>query len=264
MVADNQEANITVGESIPIVERVTVTTGGVLVPQVNYQDVGIILDVEPHINPDGFVRMEILQTVSDITGSTVDLGQGLTSPIFLDREAETTVTVKDNETVVLGGLITTRDETREQKVPILGDIPLLGWLARNEIMTSSRTELLVILTPRVVRTIDDYRELSVQERDRTGYLPDEVLTSELMNELRVSPEDLAPAEGEGLLGPFPEAPADKESDAHDREVYGPQRASSSDQGRQEQGGGDPDSYDVPISWAGSVSRWADRAARQHR
>ena len=162
--------------------------------------------------------------------------------------------------MVLGGLITTKSDTREQKIPVLGDIPLLGWLARNQIVEDSRTELLVILTPRVVRSVEDYRELSIQERDRTGVLPDEVLTSELMDGLRVSPADLTPPEAEDMLGPFPEGPEGKHREPYDEEVYGPQRASSAERGRDEKRD-DPDSYDVPISWAGSRSGWTARKAK---
>jgi type II secretion system protein D len=262
---DNQEARIEISNNVPYVSQSSITAGGVVQTSVSREDIGIILEVTPHINPDGFVRMEIRQEVSDITGSTVDIGQGLTAPVFFKREAETTVTVKDNETVVLGGLITSRDESREQKVPLLGDVPVLGVLFRNQDKETKHTELLVILTPRVVRTVEDYRELSNQERDRTGELPAEVLTSELMNNLRVSPEQLAPAEGEGLIGPFPQAPETIErEEEYDKDVYGPVRSSSSGEDAGQAEGGDPDSYDVPISWAGGGSEWTAGKAKQQK
>ncbi len=261
---DNQEAHIEITNDVPYTAGSTVTATGIVQTTVARRAVGIELTVTPHINPDGFVRMDILQTVSDITGSTVDVGGGVTSPIFLDREAQTTVTVKDNETVVLGGLITTRDEVRQQKVPILGDIPLLGWLARNEVTTSSRTELLVILTPRVVRTVEDYRELSIRERDHTGVLPDDVLTSPLMKGLRVKPENLRPFVSKGLLDPFPsriarEAKQEEPEEEFDEEVYGPLRPASVGEEDLDEEIDDPDSYDVPISWSASDSTWAARS-----
>jgi len=262
---DNQEARIEISNNVPYVSQSSITAGGVVQTSVSREDIGIILEVTPHINPDGFVRMEIRQEVSDITGSTVDIGQGITAPIFFKREAETVVTVKNNETIVLGGLITSRDEVREQKVPILGDVPVLGLLFRNQSLQTSHTELLVILTPRVLRTVEDYRELSIQERDRTGELPDEVLKNELMNALQVSPEELAPAESEGLLGPFPEGPETIEpEEGFDPDIYGPTRSSSSSESEQAQEGGDANSYDVPISWAGFSSRWADSPAKQRK
>ncbi|MBU0617638.1 MAG: hypothetical protein KKI02_07965, partial [Planctomycetes bacterium] len=268
---DNQEARIEIINDVPYPAGTSAGIGGIITTNVQRKDVGIKLVVTPHINPDGFVRMEIVQEVSDITGSTVDVGQGITSPIFFKREAETVVTVKDNETVVLGGLITSREEVREQKVPILGDIPILGSLFSNRNNETSRTELLVILTPRVVRTVEDYRDLSAQERDLTGELPDAVLTSELMRGLRVSPEDLKPRASEGQLGPFPkreewepEQGEPEPEEEYDPDIYGPPRpASAGGEDLDDEGVEDPDSYDVPISWAGSDSTWADRRSR-HR
>ena len=76
------------------------------------------------INPDGFVRLEIRQEVSGLTDSTIAVGPGLTAPIFSLNVAETVVTVRDNETVVLGGLIESRDSKVEQKIPLMGDMPV--------------------------------------------------------------------------------------------------------------------------------------------
>jgi general secretion pathway protein D len=264
---DNQEASIEITNDVPYATGTTILNN-TSSTNVSRKDVGIKLIVTPHINPDGFVRMEIEQEVSDLTSSTVDIGNGLTSPIFFKRNAKTVVTVKDDETVVLGGLITTRDEVREQKVPILGDIPILNLLFSNRSNESKRTELLVVLTPRVVRTPDDYRELSVQERNRTGKMPDAVLTNELMDGLRVAPEDLKSAQKSDLISPKtkaktktliepkaePQAPPEPEDDD-----YGPVQAGVPASG----GGGasadeESDSYDVPISMAHTDAAWADR------
>ena len=253
---DNLEARIEITNDVPYVTGTSTSIAGQIQTSVARQDVGIILEVTPHINLDGYVRMHVRQEVSDLTGSTIDVGQGVTAPIFFRREAETDVTVKDAETAVLGGLITTRDETREQKIPVLGDIPVLGLLFRNENLTSSRTELLVILTPRVVRTVDDLRELSAQERDRTGELPDEVLTSALMEKLRVSPEDLVPIAGADMTGPFPPTPA--AAPTHDQDIYGPPRPTQSIQPA-----GDPqNTYDIPVSRAAGASQTMQRSQNQ--
>ena len=257
---DNQEANIKITNDVPYAAGSTVTATGIVQTTVNRREVGIELTVTPHINPDGFVRMEIEQTVSDITGSTVNIGEGLTSPIFLDRTATTTVTVRDNETVVLGGLITTRDEVREQKVPLIGDIPILGRLFSNEKTETKHTELLVILTPRVVRTVEDYRELSLAERDRTGAIPPQVLSNELMNGLRVRPEDLPP-EGKERLGP---SPGQEQPEEYDRDVYGPIRSSLEPAPAEPEPAADPESYDVPLSRAGARPTGVSVAARQAR
>jgi len=240
---DNQTALIDISDDVPYVTGTSTSIAGQITTQVARERIGIKLEVTPQINPDGFVRMEINQEVSDFTGSTVDVGQGVTAPVFFRRQAQTTVTVKDNETIVLGGLITSREERREQKIPILGDIPGLGLLFSNRQNDARKSELLVILTPRVIRTIEDYRELSIAERDRTGLMSEETLTSPLMNGLRVQPEELPPAEGEPLLGPFPNGAApENEAPAEDDE-YGPPRPKPARDAT------DPaaDTYDVPVT-----------------
>lgn len=243
---DNQEARIEITRDVPYPSG-TATVAGQTTTTVARQDVGIILQVTPQINPDGFVRMEIRQEVSDLTGSTVDVGPGVTAPIFFKREAETVVTVRDNETVVLGGLITRRDETREQKVPFVGDIPILGLLFRNDVTMSERTELLVILTPRVIRTVEDFREISVQERDTAKVIPPDFLTDPLMKGLRVNPEDLAPMEERIMLAPFPDVPPAEPRPISEDE-YGPVRPKP----RTERGS-TTESYDVPLTRAAAAA-----------
>jgi general secretion pathway protein D len=243
---DNQEAYIDISNDVPYVTGTSTTTGGQITTSVARERIGIKLQVTPQINPDGFVRMEIQQEVSDFAGSTVDVGQGVTAPVFFRREAKTTVTVKDNETVVLGGLITSRVENREQKVPLIGDIPGLGLLFRNQTDSTKRTELLVVLTPHVVRTVDDYRALSVAERDRMEVIPTDVLSDPLMQGLRVSPEEVREIEAEqggpALIGR--ETPAAR--DENTRDQYGPLRPAR--QPETAPAPSEPDSYDVPLTY----------------
>jgi type II secretion system protein D len=187
MVADNQEANITVGENVPVVNNVTVTSGTV-VPSVNYEKVGIILDVEPHINPDGYVNLHIMPEISAIGTSSVTIGSGISLPVFTERSADTWVTVRDGETIVIGGLITSNDRDSENKVPVAGDIPFLGPLFRSTVTDKTKTELLIVLTPKVIRSETEAREISVEARDQTGLL-DRVRTNPLMEKLRIHSAD---------------------------------------------------------------------------
>jgi type II secretion system protein D len=244
---DNQEATIDIVTQIPVVTQSTTTGTGQLQVSTDYKDAGIKLIVTPQINPDGFVRMEIEQEVSDFTGSTVSVGAGVNLPIIFKRNANTTVTVKDNETVVLGGLITSKEEQQEQKVPILGDVPGLGVLFRSQVDSTSRTELLIVLTPRVLRTIEDYRDASIEVRDETGTLPTDVLTSPLMKGLRVEPKERVRLKDENLLGPFPSEPRrDEHESPWNDDTYGPPGPASArpvEAGTQV----DPNSYDVPIT-----------------
>ncbi|MBN2446279.1 MAG: hypothetical protein JXO22_06120, partial [Phycisphaerae bacterium] len=245
---DNQEASIEITNDTPYVSSTSTSDSGQITTAVNRQDVGIILGVKPQINPDGFVRLEIKQEVSDLTDSTIQVGSGVTSPIFFKRIAETTVTVKDNETVVLGGMIRSRDERTESKVPIIGDVPVLGSLFRYDNDNTQRTELLVILTPRIIRSVNDFREVSLTKRDENDIIPDSVLTNPLMNKLRARPEDLLPA-GHEELGPFPadnNAARELEEEIKSDE-YGP--LGNLRELRRELKGGiiEPDSYDLPVT-----------------
>ncbi len=247
---DNKPASFEVTDDVPYVNSTSTTTGGQITTSVSRERVGITLTVTPQINPDGWVRMEIRQEASEFSGSTVDVGQGITAPVFLRRIAETNVQVKDNETIVLGGLVRTREERREQKVPLVGDIPFLGTLFRNQSHTTNRSELLVILTPHVIRSIEDYRELSATERDRTGIIPPDVLTSPLMQGLQVKPDNLI-IDGQPRPDLKPVTP--REEDEPDdggpaNEQYGPSKpAAMLERVRKELNGtADPNSYDVPL------------------
>ena len=214
MVENNEEANITIGDRVPIATGTTFTDAGNTSTTINYEDVGIILDVTPHINPDGFVNLEIHPEISQVSDSSVQLTEGLAAPIISERSAETVVTVKDGETVVIGGLITTTERETESKVPILGDIPGLGILFRNTSNSTRKTELLIVLTVNVLRTVEDVRMMSVEQRDMTGLL-ENVARDPLMEGLRIRAEEngLAPAEPGQLDRP---QPVDR-----DRDLYGP-------------------------------------------
>lgn len=186
MVSDNKTGTISVGDSVPFVTNVILGTGSQPPQsQVTYKDIGIILKVTPHINPEGWVNMEIAPEISAISQSqTVVISQGVNAQVFSKRAADTTVNVRDGETVVLGGLITTRDETLESGIPLIKDIPVVGLAARVTKVSKKKTELLIIMTPRVVRTAEDARRLSIEERDNTGLL-ENIRRSPLMQGLQV-------------------------------------------------------------------------------
>jgi len=188
MCQNNQTANISVGQDVPTVTGSTIGIGGQATSQVQYQKVGIILDVEPHINPDGFVYMNVRPEVSSISDSSVNIGNGAVLPIFNSRSAETTVAVKDGETVIIGGLITTIDNESESKVPVLGDLPGIGAAFRSTVRTKNRTELLIALTPQIVRTVEDARRTSIAHRDESGIITDKMKQSILFGKLKIEPE----------------------------------------------------------------------------
>lgn len=168
---NNEPARIQVGEDVPIVDGVERSSQGQTFANVRREKVGIILDVTPSISSEGFVRMEISPVISNLTTRSVELSSGISSPIIAERTVDTVVTVKDGQSVVIGGLIQTTEEQRKSKVPFLGDIPIFGAPFRTTSMSNVKTELLVILTPRVVGGQSDVdvarvREISQQAIDR--------------------------------------------------------------------------------------------------
>ncbi len=150
IVNNNEEASINVGENIAIVTGVDRDQFGGSNANVERRDVGIILNVRPSISSDGFVRVDIAPEISQLSQRSVEIDENFSAPIITQRLVDTTVTVKDGQTVVIGGLIQTIDEYRKTKAKGLGDLPLLGPLFRTKDESKVKTELLVILTPYVI------------------------------------------------------------------------------------------------------------------
>lgn len=224
MVRNGEEGKITIADEVPIVESSQQSDTGSVRSNITRQDVGIVLTATPHISPDGYVTIKLTQEISNISGDTLQLTEGVTSPIFSKREVDTNVTVRDGETVIIGGLIQSRDSQGENKVPILGDIPYLGVLFRSTNVSKSRTELMVVLTVDVLRTDADVRDMSVTERDRF-MLPENILQSPFMQGLRILPEEssLGPVSPKAHPG-LPAAPRPVEppgSPAGRPRIYGP-------------------------------------------
>jgi general secretion pathway protein D len=154
---DNQEANILVGESVPVpvstVSSVIGNTGTLATGQLNsnieYKDAAIELTVTPRINPNGYVRMDIQQKVNDF-GASVQVN-GTSIPTITKREAKSSVAVQDGSTIVLGGLIKENKTVSETKVPFLGDIPFFGQVFKSKTSNKIRNELIIFIRPTVMR-----------------------------------------------------------------------------------------------------------------
>jgi len=193
MVTDNSPAIITIGEQIPYSGETTISNG-VAQTSVEFLDVSITLNVTPHISPGGNILMDIDQVVNSLV-EFINVGPNQTAPRTTNRRAGTTLIVKDDQTIVLGGIISDQDRRNVQKIPILGDIPLLGQLFRSTTRTKNRTELVVFITPHIVAedgsgksgTVDDIREY---ERQRLKVDPLKVLDAPFRRPLDIRPEDL--------------------------------------------------------------------------
>ena len=124
---NNQPATITVGQSVPLITNVRYDTFGNAINSVNYTDVGIILRVTPFIHPDGMVEMIVSPEISSLTDQTVPISTGVSVPVIAKRSADTVVVTPHGQTVIIGGLMQNNKTATENKVPILGDIPVLGF-----------------------------------------------------------------------------------------------------------------------------------------
>jgi len=155
LTTDNTEAKIMSGEQVPIRTGDT-TSSSYTYSDYEYKDVGIQLDVKPRINPERYVTLELTQT-SDTLGDQTDVGNGSTMYRINKREMTASVSVPSRSTIVLGGLVQTSAEKSESRVPILGSIPILGSLFRSSSKSQRRTELLVLITPYVLRTPEEAR-----------------------------------------------------------------------------------------------------------
>jgi general secretion pathway protein D len=166
VVLDHQTAYLQVGDEVPTVTASaisTITTNAPIVNSVLYIGTGVILQVTPRVNNSGFVTLDIDQSVSDVTTTT---SSTIDSPTIRQRHINTTVTVQGGETVALGGLITDNRTVDHSGIPILKDIPVLGFLFGQRSNTKARTELLVLLTPRILRDQRDATAATDELRER--------------------------------------------------------------------------------------------------
>jgi general secretion pathway protein D len=168
MVLDNHTAAIHVGDQQPIRSASTITTGGNVQNSIQYKDTGVKLEVTPSVNDGGLVTLDIDQSITDV--GPVDAATGQRS--FLERNVSSRVAIRSGESVVLGGLIRDNESQGRSGVPLLMDIPGLGALFSTTNTVSSRTELLIFISPRVVEGLQDLRDLNAEMRDRMKGLTD--------------------------------------------------------------------------------------------
>ena len=172
MVLNNHTAQIMVGNQQPIRSAETIITGGNVSTSIQYKDTGVALSVTPSVNAGNMVTMAINQAVTDVGAvDTEATGQRA----FLQRQINSKVAIRSGEALVLGGLIRDNNTSGSNGVPLLHEIPLLGALFGTKSNKGQRTELLVVITPRVLRSDQDAREVSAEMRDRmksfSGHAP---------------------------------------------------------------------------------------------
>lgn len=175
LAADNQKAKIVVGENRPFpTGQAQGITGGTLVT-IERKDVGVTLEITPQVMENDLIRLEIKQEVTAIAENVAQtIGSGTSSvpvgPTTTKRSMETTTIAKDQQTIVIGGLVRDNHIINERKVPLLGDIPFLGWLFRFQSVSVQKLNLLVFLTPSIVTDEVDIVELNARKSAELGTL----------------------------------------------------------------------------------------------
>ncbi len=202
---DNQQAEIVVGETVPFktATKYDSTSNAQTVDTYDYRDVGLTLRLTPQINRDRFVRLKVFSQLEAMVNTTGSSATSLT-PTTLKRKAETSLLVKDGQTVVIGGLLRDDQTMTESKVPLLGDIPLLGALFRSRSTKDQKTNLLIFLTPHIIAS-----EVEASEAAKAKLRSSPLLPARLEG-VSLDPPGAAPGQGApaGTAAPAVPAPAE--------------------------------------------------------
>lgn len=173
LTTDNEDAEILVGQNIPYQSGFTSSLGGATgltswtpIVSIQRQDVALKMKIKPQINQSDYVKLNIEQEVSEVAGTDPLLG-----PTTTKRSAKTVVVVKDQQTVAIGGLMRDNQSVSVSKVPILGDIPIIGWLFRSKETKNTKTNLLLFLTPYIISDKEDFRRIFERKmRERKEFI----------------------------------------------------------------------------------------------
>lgn len=191
LTSDNEEAEIIVGSNVPIVtSRLTDAVGGNDLAQsvsVERKDVALILRFTPQVTEGDLVRLNVYQESSDVLTTEGDLG-----PTFSKRVLRNTIIAENGRTVVLGGLIDTKIDENITKIPLLGDIPFIGWLFKHKSSTERKTNLLVFINPTIIRDAEDLARVTGRNRTVADRLMNDKTRSALP-ENYFAPEKVKPA-----------------------------------------------------------------------
>lgn len=181
LTSDNKEAEIIVGENVPfITQRETgVTTGTAVLNSIQRQDIGIILRITPQITEGDHVKLDIYQEISSLKTQS-DILTSTVGPSITKRSTKTSIVVKDSQTVVIGGLIQEKDEDSSSQMPLLGDIPVLGWLFKTKKVEKNKTNLLVFLTPTVVKEAARLADITSRKQKEFGVAENRFFEGELL------------------------------------------------------------------------------------
>jgi general secretion pathway protein D len=166
LVLDHHIATLQVGDQVPVPvqqSESTLTAGAPVINTIAYVDTGVILRVSPRVNTNGLITLDITQQVSQASTTTTST---LNAPTISQRRVDSTITVQDGQSIALGGLITDNKTRGKNGIPVLGDIPVVGSLFSTTNNTAVRTELLILLAPRIVHNAYEARSVTEELRNR--------------------------------------------------------------------------------------------------
>ena len=180
---DNHEAKIEVGQDVPIITQsvTNVNSNGNITNTVQYRNTGIILTVKPKINSGGLVRLDIVQEVSEAKSNQIS---GIDSPIFLKRRAETTLVVKNGQTIIIGGLLENKNDETASGIPGFRSLPGIGWMFGGKEKRYTKTELLIAITPRVVRNVSEAQAMNQEFLEKVKEIK-ELLSKQTNNAFKI-------------------------------------------------------------------------------
>jgi len=167
LTTDNEEAEIKVGENVPYITSQNTTTANQDYTNYEYKDVGVTLKITPQINQENVVRLEVFVEVIKLKNETLALATN--TPTTFTRKAQTTVIVQNGNTLVMGGIIGDDVEDTSNKVPWLGEIPVLGWLFKSQGQNVKRVNLYIFLTPRIIKNPAEADLITKEKRDHAKY-----------------------------------------------------------------------------------------------
>ncbi|HTG00259.1 MAG TPA: type II secretion system secretin GspD [Nitrospirota bacterium] len=204
---DNQKAEIMVGQNVPFLTGQTqnaITGTQTLFNSIERKDVGIKLTLTPQISSNDNVRLEVSQEISDVIASSATNAAG---PTTSKRSASTAVVVKDRQTMVIGGLIRDNITSTTSKVPLLGDIPILGWLFKSKTTSVEKTNLMIFITPYIIKNEGEAEDLTKKKSDSL----EEFRKEYRIEKKNLEPTRLSPKTNEGAEEPPSGPPADTAS-----------------------------------------------------
>ena len=175
LTTDNEEAEIMVGKNVPYQTRDETSQAELDYSSYEYKDVGVTLKITPQISQERFVRLKIYEEVTRVVDDSVFVKGGTGRPETWKRLAQTTVIVKDANTVVIGGLIGDETTTTDYKVPCLGDLPLLGWLFKGTSKDRQKTNLFIFLTPRIIQNPAEARKIYLDKKEQIERIKEGVI-----------------------------------------------------------------------------------------